>query len=193
MRLFIVTLFIIAITAVASLAQGKELYPSRELIEHIKKNEGFRACAYKDFKANAIGYGSQRWEDGTPVKLTDKKGKKVCITEKRAEELLLHFVYYKAGQVDAWTKATKVKLNQNEFDAVVGFVYNLGYTTFKNSAIASNLKAKDRKAAAEAFLAFNKAGKEKKELKGLTLRRAQEKKLFLTKPKKVKKNETTNI
>lgn len=76
MRLFIVTLFIIAITAVASLAHGKELYPSQTLIEHIKKTEGLRLCAYKDYKANAIGYGSQRWEDGTPVQLTTKKGKK---------------------------------------------------------------------------------------------------------------------
>jgi lysozyme len=186
MRLFIVTLFIIAITAVASLAQGKELYPSRDLIEHIKKTEGFRACAYKDFKANAIGYGTQNWDDGTPVKLTNKKGKKICITEEKATELLMHFVYFKAGQVDAWSKATKVKLNQNEFDAIVGFVYNLGYGTFRRSSIASNLKLKNKQAAAEAFLAYNKAGKEKQELKGLTLRRQYEKALFLTKPKKVK-------
>lgn len=186
MRLFIVTLFIIAITAVASLAHGKELYPSQELIEHIKKTEGLRLCAYKDFKANAIGYGSQRWEDGTPVQLITKKGKKVCITEERANDLLLHFIYFKAGQVDAWTKATKVKLNQNEFDAIVGFVYNLGYGAFRKSSIASNLKVKNKQAAAEAFLEFNKAGG--KELNGLNIRRQYEKKLFLTKPKKVKKH-----
>lgn len=187
MRLFIVTLFIIAITAVASLAHGKELYPSQTLIEHIKKTEGLRLCAYKDFKANAIGYGSQRWEDGTPVKLTTKKGKKVCITEQRANDLLLYFIYFKAGQVDAWAKATKVKLNQNEFDAIVGFVYNLGYGTFRKSSIAYNLKVKNKQAAAEAFLAYNKAGG--KELNGLNIRRQYEKTLFLTKPKKVKKNE----
>jgi len=186
MRLFIVTLFIIAITAVASLAHGKELYPSQTLIEHIKKTEGLRLCAYKDFKANAIGYGSQRWEDGTPVQLTTKKGKKVCITEERANDLLLYFIYFKSGQVDAWTKTTKVKLNQNEFDAIVGFVYNLGYNTFRKSSIAYNLRVKNKKAAAEAFLAYNKAGG--KELNGLNIRRQYEKKLFLTKPKKVKKN-----
>jgi lysozyme len=170
---------------VASLAQGKELYPSRDLIEHIKKTEGFRACAYKDYKANAIGYGSQRWEDGSLVQLTTKKGKKICITEQRATELLFYFVYFKAGQVDAWSKATKVKLNQNEFDAVVGFVYNLGYNTFRKSSIAKNLRVKNRQAAAESFLSYIKAGG--KELNGLKIRRAYEKELFLTKPKKGKK------
>jgi lysozyme len=182
MKLFVVTLFIIAITAVASLAQGKELYPSQGLIEHIKQTEGLRLCAYKDYKANAIGFGSQRWEDGTPVQLTTKKGKKVCITEQRATELLLYFVYFKAGQVDAWVKATKVKLNQNEFDAIVGFVYNLGYGTFRKSSIAYNLRVKNKQAAAESFLAYNKAGG--KELNGLNIRRQYEKTLFLTKPKK---------
>ena len=185
MRLFIITLFIIAITAVTSLAQGKELYPSQDLIEHIKTTEGFRACAYKDFKANAIGYGTQNWEDGTPVQLTTKKGKKVCITEQRAEELLMYFVFFKAGQIDAWSKQFKVKLNQNEFDAVVGFVYNLGYNTFKKSSIAKNLRLKNKPAAAESFLSYVKAGG--KELNGLKIRRQYEKELFLTKPKKGKK------
>lgn len=111
----------------------------------------------------------------------------MCITEQRANDLLLYFIYFKAGQVDAWAKATKVKLNQNEFDAIAGFVYNLGYGTFRKSAIAYNLRVKNKKAAAEAFLAYNKAGG--KELNGLNIRRQYEKTLFLTKPKKVKKNE----
>jgi lysozyme len=185
MKLFVVTLFIIALAAVSSLAQGKELYPSRDLIEHIKQTEGLRLCAYKDFKANAIGFGSQRWEDGSLVQLTTKKGKKICITEQRATNLLLYFVYFKAGQVDAWSKQFKVKLNQNEFDALVGFVYNLGYNTFRKSSIAYNLRVKNKQAAAEAFLAYNKAGG--RELNGLKIRRAYEKELFLTKPKKGKK------
>lgn len=183
--------YIIVITAlfISTIAKANDdMMPSQNLIDHIKQTEGFRECAYKDYKANAIGYGSQRWEDGTAVELYTGKGKnrkKVCITEERAKELLLHFVYFKAGQIDGWAKANRVKLNQNEFDALVGFTYNLGFGAFRSSSIAKYIKLKNKKLAAEFFEDYNKGGG--KVLKGLETRRAWEKKLFLTPVPKKKK------
>lgn len=45
----------------------------------------------------------------------------------------------------------KVKLNQNEYDALVSFVFNVGSTAFKRSTLLRLLNQNDRKAAAKQF------------------------------------------
>lgn len=65
-----------------------------------------------------IGWGSIRWEDGTPVKETD-----VPITQKRADDL---FAYNLKAFVDAVNKLIDADLDQNQFDALVSFCYNIG-------------------------------------------------------------------
>jgi len=73
-----------------------------------------------------------------------------------------------------------VALNQNEADALISLVFNIGGTQFRNSTLLRKLNAGDRDGAAEQFLVWNKARVKGKleEVKGLSKRRAVEKKLF---------------
>lgn len=71
-----------------------------------------------------------------------------------------------------------VPLNQNQFDALVSFVFNVGGGAFASSTLLRHLNAGRYQEAADQFPRWNKqAGKV---LKGLTIRRARERELFLT-------------
>ena len=70
----------------------------------------------------------------------------------------------------------KVELNQNQFDALVSFVFNIGVSQFKSSTLLKLLNTGDYKAASEQFKRWNKA--DGKVLKGLVTRRSLEAKLF---------------
>lgn len=73
----------------------------------------------------------------------------------------------------------KVPLSQNQFDALVSLVYNIGETAFGESTLLKKLNAKDYQGAADQFPRWNKGGG--KVLKGLVRRRADERALFLKK------------
>jgi len=73
-------------------------------------------------------------------------------------------------------KHVTVPLMQNEFDALVSLVFNIGCGAFKASTLLRLLNANDFDAAQEQFKRWNKqAGKE---LAGLTRRRADEERMF---------------
>lgn len=72
-----------------------------------------------------------------------------------------------------------VPLSQNQFDALVSLVYNIGETAFSNSTLLKKLNAKDYQGAADQFPRWNKGGGQV--LKGLVRRRADERDLFLKK------------
>lgn len=72
----------------------------------------------------------------------------------------------------------RLHLTQNQFDALVSFVFNVGATAFAHSTLLKNLKAGDFDEAADEFLRWNKAGG--KVLRGLTARREAERDLFLS-------------
>ena len=76
----------------------------------------------------------------------------------------------------------KVPLNQNEFDALVSLVFNIGAGGFKGSSVLRNLNAGNRRGAADSMLAWNKGtiGGKKVVLKGLANRRAEERAQFLS-------------
>lgn len=83
----------------------------------------------------------------------------------------------------AWAEAAvndlvKVKLNQNQFDALVSFVFNVGTTNFKKSTLLKKLNAGDYNGAAEQFPRWNK--QKGKVLNGLVKRRADEMQYFLS-------------
>lgn len=81
--------------------------------------EGFRSKPYLCTSDRpTIGYGSTFYEDGTRVKLTDSP-----ITKERAEELFANTLI---GYEDIVKRNVKVKLNQNQFDALVSHTYNTG-------------------------------------------------------------------
>ena len=136
----------------------------------IKQFEGFKANAYL-CPANkpTIGYGSTMWNDGKKVELGQK------ITTDGAEILLMWELKNKSIAL------YKLRLNQNQFDACMSFVYNVGISAFQKSTLYKkiNLNPSDELIRAE-FLKWNKATINGKlvELKGLTKRRIAESNLY---------------
>lgn len=177
----ITTVIAITITGLVNAQNDRvpELYPSHELIEKIKHFEGFSKCAHWDNKGVSIGYGTQKLENGKAVPLYTKKGKKFCITEERASELLMRLVIVKSSQIKKWALENEVTLNQNQLDALTSFVYNLGFGTFERSTVAASIIKGKFKTAANAITWYNQASGTV--LKGLETRRAYESKLFVKK------------
>lgn len=129
-------------------------------IDLIKKFEGCRLTAYKcPAGVWTIGYGHT-----AGVKPGDK------ITVLQAEEMLKSDLASYEKKVDKYTN--KYRWNQNEFDALVSFAYNIGSI----DQLTAN-GTRDRKTIAEKFVLYNKAGG--KVLSGLTKRRMEEKALFI--------------
>lgn len=148
------------------------LVTSKNGINLIKKYEG---CVLKAYKCPAnvwtIGYGHT---SGV------KEGQK--ITKTQAEEYLKKDLVKYEKSVN---KLVIVDLNQNQFDALISFTYNVGMGNLGKSTLLKKLNDNNYIGASTEFLKWNKAvvnGK-KKELKGLTKRRKAEKKLFLKKHK----------
>ena len=91
--------------------------------------EGCRLVAYQDqVGVWTIGYGHTG--SGVVSGLT--------ITQDQAEDLLTSDVAASAAYVNA---AVMVELQQNEFDALVDFVFNLGRGAFAGSTLLKNLNA----------------------------------------------------
>lgn len=134
----------------------------------IKEFEGFRATAYIcPAGVVTIGYGTTQIL-GTPVQLGTQ------ITTHEAERFLEEDLKKFETAVN---KNVSVELTQNQFDAVVSFVYNVGIGNFIKSTLLKKLNAAKFAEAANEFLKWNKANK--KVLAGLTRRRAAERELFL--------------
>ena len=135
----------------------------------IKRFEGLELQAYQDIAGIwTIGYG----HTGPDVKPGQK------ISEREAEELLRRDL---KPREEAVSRLVSVGLNQNEFDALVSFIYNVGIEAFRKSTARRRLNAGDRVGAAEALTWFNKAtvGGVLRAVTGLTRRRAAERALFL--------------
>jgi lysozyme len=116
-----------------------------------------------------IGYGNTYYEDGTKVAMDDKP-----ITIKRAEMLLKLIVDKFAIGVE---KVLKVPLEQNQFDAVVSFSYNVGLGNLKSSTLLKKINDGKFLEASKEFGKWNKA--KGKILDGLTKRREAERLLFI--------------
>ncbi len=146
-------------------------------LELIKSFESCKLTAYKAVsteKYYTIGWGHY----GPDV----YEGMK--ITQERADQLLAQDVAEFAGYVNNFSKTNKIDLNQNQFDALVSFTYNVGTAWMSNSTIKTYLingidKYTDTQIT-NAFLMWNKSGGQV--LAGLTRRRKAEAALFLKKP-----------
>lgn len=138
----------------------------------IKKFEGLSLKPYLDVvNIPTIGWGSTYYPDGKKVTLQDKE-----ITEQKACEILEYIANKDFGAFV--NKAVKVKLNQNQFDALVSFTYNLGNGNLQQSTLLKKVNQNDFIGASLEFEKWNKAGG--KVLSGLTKRRTAEKELFLS-------------
>lgn len=147
------------------MAEIKEM--SENGLQFLKDNEGCILHPYLDTqKIPTIGIGATYYEDGSKVKMTD-----VPITEKRAMELF-KFVL-KHYELAVYTN-TRDDLNQNEFDALCSFCYNVGVNGFKNSTLVRRINANASPQSIEnAFMMWT----QNKELIG---RRKKEVKLYFT-------------
>ena len=131
----------------------------------IRKFEGLKLEAYKcPAGVWTIGYG----HTGN-VKKSDK------ITIAQAEELLKNDLKYFESAIFDYVK---VPLLQNQFDALVSFIYNVGVGAFSGSTMRVFLNSKQYSAAAEQFdkWIYSKGVI----LNGLVKRRNAEKELFLS-------------
>ncbi|NTU52847.1 MAG: lysozyme [Chlorobiaceae bacterium] len=144
---------------------------SGNCLKIIREFEGFSAKPYRcPAGVLTIGYGSTRYENGTPVKLTDPP-----ITEAKAEEIMRATL----GQYEAAVnRYVTVPLNQHQFDALVDFAYNAGAQNLRTSTLLKLLNQKNYTDAANQFGKWIYGGGEK--LEGLVRRRASERKLFET-------------
>lgn len=142
--------------------------PSESCYSLIRSFEGKRLKAYKDSVGIwTIGFGTTFYPDGSKVKPTDS------ITEERADFLLKWQVLTKSGEVDKIVKG----VNQNQFDALVSFAYNLGSGALKKSTLLKKLLVDPNdKSIEEEFLKWNKANGIA--LTGLTKRRQAESDLY---------------
>ena len=71
-----------------------------------------------------------------------------------------------------------VPLTQGQFDALVSFSFNVGLGTLQRSTLRQKVLRGDMEGAADEFLKYNKAGG--KVLKGLDIRRKDERAMFLS-------------
>ena len=137
----------------------------------IKQYEGFRAKPYLcPAGVPTIGYGATYYADGRKVTLRD-----AAISEADADKLLDKML---GKYEDAVNRYVQVPINQNQFDALVSFCYNLGQESLRKSTLLKKVNSKDYNGAADQFLRWNRAGG--KVLAGLTNRRTDERKLFLS-------------
>ena len=142
-------------------------------IELIKTFEGFKSAPYKcPAGIPTIGYGATFYPNDKKVTMTDK-----ALTETESVELLKHMLVSFEKYVDSYCRDD---INQNQFDALVSFAYNLGPANLKSSTLLKKVNANpaDESIKLE-FMKWVKAGG--KTLKGLVARREAESKLYFKK------------
>lgn len=139
-------------------------------LELIKSFEGFYSKPYLDpIGIPTIGYGATYYLNKKKVTMKDKP-----LTEKEASDLLKEMMTNYENDVK---RLVKRELNQNQFDALVSFTYNLGSTNLGKSTLLKKVNANPcDKTIKDEFLKWNKAGG--KVLNGLTRRRNAEAELY---------------
>lgn len=137
----------------------------------ITEREGLRLKAYRD-SANILTIGVGHTSAAGPP--TVMPG--MTITAALADQILTRDLSIFEKAVNA---SVTVPLNQNEFDALVSFAFNIGAGAFQKSTLLKELNKGNRYGAANELLRWDKAGGKK--LKGLTNRRMAERDQFLGK------------
>jgi lysozyme len=143
----------------------QSLSVSNRLVDMIKKYEGFRANPYTcPGGVLTIGYGT-----------TMKPGQYTSITKEQGNAILRKTI---AGFERSVKTLVTVPLNQNQFDALVSFTYNVGTGALKNSTLLKKLNSGDYEGAANELTKFVRS--KGKVLQALVKRREEERNLFLS-------------
>ena len=136
---------------------------SQECIDLVKFFEGFESKAYLcPASVWTIGYGrTKNVQEGDMV------------NELQAERDLLEELEEFGKQVQ---NTVKIDLEQNEFDALTSWTYNLGVGNLQSSTLLKKLNSGDKNSVPSEMVRWNKAAG--KVLAGLTRRREAEAKLW---------------
>lgn len=147
--------------------------PSKNCIDLVKKFEGlFLQSYYCPAQIVTIGWGSTMYKDGKKIKMGE------VITLADAEDLLMWELNKKTIALHG------LKLNQNQFDSCLSFIYNLGIGAFNKSTLLKKIKVNpDDATIKDEFMKWNKArvNGQLVVLKGLTNRRTAEVALYYKK------------
>ena len=138
----------------------------------ITKHEGLSLKPYLcPAKIPTIGYGNTYYSDGKKVTLLDKE-----ITKEEAFNMFKEVVNRFAKRVDALVTSN---INQNQFNALVSFTYNVGTGNFSSSTLLKKVnKNPNDLSIKDEFLKWNKAGG--KVINGLTNRRNEEANIYFS-------------
>lgn len=127
--------------------------------------------AFEGLKLNAYRCAAGVWTIGYGHTLGVNPGD--TLTEQAADLFLRQDAAVAEASVNRYVN---VPLTQNQFNALVSFVFNLGSGNFRNSTLLKKLNAGDYQGAGEELLRWVRAGDTT--LPGLVRRRAVEKTLF---------------
>ena len=135
-------------------------------IDLIKHFEGFSPTVYAcPSGVPTLGFGSTHGITMDSPPITEEEG---------LELLMLDIAKFER----AVERLITAPLNQNQFDALVSFSFNLGSGSLQNSTLRRRVNRSEYERAAEEFPRWVFAGGRK--LKGLVRRRYAERELFLT-------------
>lgn len=158
-----------SISAVTSTTEPAKSFNDVSLI---KRYEGLALKAY-------LPTPNDKWTVGYGHTKTAHRG--MVITEDQAEDLLRSDLSWVE---DCIRRLVKVPLTNNQYDAVGSLIFNIGEGNFSKSTVLKKLNLLDYRGAADAFLMWNKqrnkATGQLQVLNGLTRRREEERKLFLS-------------
>ncbi len=144
------------------------MQPSQNAYNLVKAFEGCRLEAYPD-----PGTGGEPWTIGYGSTVGVTAG--MVITQEQADARLERDMAAAAAAVEKYRAAP---LNQNQFDALCDFVFNVGAEAFRTSTLLRLLNSRSYKSAAYEFGRWTRAGG--RVLPGLVKRRAAERQLFET-------------
>ncbi|WP_457970653.1 lysozyme [Acinetobacter calcoaceticus] len=115
--------------------------------------EGYSSKPYLDSgKVATIGIGSTKYENGTPVKMTDKP-----ITKDRAIEISK--AHISKDEIAFRKSLPGVKLTQTEYDVFLDFVYNFGQSNWNQSSMRKELMKGNHIAACNSLLKWKYVAK----------------------------------
>ena len=138
----------------------------------ITKHEGLKLKPYLcPAKIPTIGYGNTYYPDGKRVTLLDKD-----ITKQQAFDMFKEIANRFAKRVDTLVTSN---INQNQFNSLVSFAYNVGTGNFSTSTLLKKVnKNPNDLTIKDEFLRWNKANKVV--INGLTNRRTEEANIYFS-------------
>ena len=141
--------------------------PSENALTLLRRHEGLRLTSYRcPAGVWTIGYGHTR---------TAKPGQ--TISPRIAEQLLIDDAATHGKELSQLTFNSGVTLSQNQYDALLSFVFNLGIGALRGSTLWRKIKANPGDPAiADEFRKWVYAGG--KRLRGLINRREEEARLY---------------